>query len=72
MKIRIIIIAVIIWFSISGCGAKDTAQGRELVKIRTIEKGDKIQDGKLCLFSLERRENTGRETISASGRGVRD
>ena len=72
MKMRIIIIAVIICLSVSGCGAKDTVQGRELVKIRAIEKGDKIQDGKLCFFSLERRENTRRETISASGRGVRD
>ena len=72
MKMRIIIVAVIICFSISGCEAKDTAQDRELVKIRTIEKGDEIQDGKLCFFSLERGENTGRETISATGRGVRD
>ena len=50
MKMRIIIIAVIICLSVSGCGAKDTVQGRELVKIRAIEKGDKIQDGKLCFF----------------------
>ncbi len=39
---RILMIAVIICLSVSGCGTKNTAQDRELVKIREIEKNREI------------------------------